>query len=978
VTGDEIREVFLHFFKEKGHEVVPSSSLVPQADPTLLLTSAGMVQFKRYFTGEATPPHTRLASCQKCFRTTDIDSVGNSKHLTFFEMLGNFSVGDYFKKEAIAWAWEFVTQRLKLPTERLWITIFLDDDEAFGYWREMGVPEEKILRFGEEDNFWGPAGDTGPCGPCSEIHYDLGAEIGCGKPDCGPNCACGRFVEIWNLVFTQYDQQEDGRRLPLPKPNIDTGMGLERTSAAVQGKPSVYETDLFSPLIELASKMSGKSYGQDEAIDRALRVVAEHGRAITFLIADGIVPGNEGRGYVLRRVLRRAALFGRKLGLEEPFLGGLAKAVVSQMERQYPELVEKRDFILDIIAAEEERFGQTLTTGLTILDGMVDLKKEARKAIKDVEGSLRVFASDAAKASAQGDFERWVTSMTSDFIGQQIQGKLAVKAYEPSLSSASVLGMQMALTGLYEHLEPRKSDLKNATPATIETVLEDTLDEAKKHSDTISGKEVFELYDTYGFPKELTAEIAAENGLTVDSEAFEEEMEQQRERARAAQKFALNEEKAEAYASLGAFPTTFVGDERLKHSSTIVALLVNGEPGETASKGQEAEVVLRETPFYGEMGGQVGDTGEVRGESGRIAITNAIWPTPEVIVHQGKVIDGHISVGDEVEAIVDEKRRFDIARNHTATHLLQAALRQVLGSQVQQSGSLVAPERLRFDFTHVGTISKEQLNEVQRIVNEMVRHNLQVKSKISSYSEAIAQGALAFFGEKYGDEVRVLEIGEPVISAELCGGTHVNSTGQIGLFLIADESSIGAGMRRIEAVTGRGAEELVETQLSIVEDAAQELKVPASDISSRVSTLQKELDAERKRALSLEREVLKHTVDSLLSKAESIAGVTVLTAKVPASNMESLRYTGDLIKERLGSVVVVLGAVYNNQANFVAMVTPDLVARGLNAGQIVKQVAAVAGGSGGGRAEMGQAGGKDKRKIDDALKLVRHLIEGKG
>ena len=878
MTGDEIREVFLHFFKEKGHEVVPSSSLVPQADPTLLLTSAGMVQFKRYFTGEATPPHTRLASCQKCFRTTDIDSVGNSKHLTFFEMLGNFSVGDYFKKEAITWAWEFVAQRLKLPTERLWITIFLDDDEAFGYWREVGVPEEKIIRFGEEDNFWGPAGDTGPCGPCSEIHYDLGAEIGCGKPDCGPNCECGRFVEIWNLVFTQYDQQEDGRRLPLPKPNIDTGLGFERTAAAVQGKPSVYETDLFAPLIELASRLAGKGYGVDEATDKALRVVAEHGRAITFLIADGIVPGNEGRGYVLRRVLRRAALFGRKLGLEEPFLGELAQAVVSQMGRQYPELVEKRDFILDIIAAEEERFNQTLSVGLNLLDSIIEEAKARRNV-------------------------------------------------------------------------------------------------------TISGGEVFRLYDTYGFPKELTAEIAAENGLTVDSEAFEEEMERQRERARASQKFALNEEKAEAYTSLGAPPTTFVGDERLKHSSTIVALLVNGDPGEIASKGQEAEVVLRETPFYGEMGGQVGDTGEIRGPKGSMTVTNTVRHTEkgsELIIHQGKVVEGQISTGDEVEAIVDEGRHLDIARNHTATHLLQAALRQVLGSQVQQSGSLVAPERLRFDFTHVGTISKEQLNEVQRIVNEMVRHNLPVRSRKTSYSEAIAQGALAFFGEKYGEEVRVLEIGEPVISAELCGGTHVNSTGEIGLFLIADESSIGAGMRRIEAVTGRGAEELVATQLSIVEEAAQELKVSPSDIMDRISALQKELDAERKRALSLERELLKHTVDSLLGKAESIAGITVLAAKVPASNMESLRYTGDLIKERLDSVVVVLGAVYNNQANFVAMVTPDLVARGFNAGQIVKQVAAVAGGSGGGRAEMGQAGGKDKRKIDDALKLVRRLIEGKG
>ena len=874
MTGDEIREVFLHFFRQKGHEVIPSSSLVPQADPTLLLTSAGMVQFKRYFTGEATPPHPRLASCQKCFRATDIDSVGNSKHLTFFEMLGNFSIGDYFKKEAIAWAWEFVTQRLKLPTERLWITIYLDDDEAFDYWREVGVPGQKILRFGEEDNFWGPAGETGPCGPCSEMHYDLGTGVGCGKPDCGPNCECGRFVEIWNLVFTQYDQHRDGRRLPLPKPNIDTGMGLERTAAAIQGKASVYETDLFAPLIALVSKLAGKDYGEDEATDRALRIVAEHGRAITFLIGDGIVPSNEGRGYVLRRVLRRAALFGRKLGLEEPFLGDLAQAVISQMGHEYPELVANRDFILSTIAAEEERFNQTLSLGLNLLDSIVE---EARE-----------------------------------------RGEV-----------------------------------------------------------TISGGEVFRLYDTYGFPKELTAEVAAEEGLSVDLEGFEQEMERQRERARAARKSVTIGTQL-VYSSADQADSKFIGYDRLTHASSVEWLESDGKTQYSVSEGKEVNVVIKETPFYGEMGGQVGDTGEIRGEHVRIVVTNTFRTPKDTTVHHGTVVEGTVSVGDTVEAIVDEKRRLDIARNHTATHLLQAALRQVLGSQVQQAGSLVAPERLRFDFTHVGTISKEQLNEVQRIVNEKVRHNLPVRSKIASYSEAIAQGALAFFGEKYGEEVQVLEIGKPVISAELCGGTHVNSTGEIGLFLIIDESSIGAGIRRIEAVTGRGAEELVETQLSIVEETAQGLKVSASEIKSRIFTLQTELESERKRAHSMERELLRHTVDSLLDRVESVAGITVLAAKVPASNMESLRYMGDLVKERLGSVVVVLAAVYNNQANFVAMVTPDLVARGLNAGQIVKQVAAVAGGGGGGRAELGQAGAKDKRKIDEALKLVRRLVESQG
>ncbi|MBA7621087.1 Alanine--tRNA ligase [subsurface metagenome] len=479
-----------------------------------------------------------------------------------------------------------------------------------------------------------------------------------------------------------------------------------------------------------------------------------------------------------------------------------------------------------------------------------------------------------------------------------------------------------------------------------------------------------------GFPKELTAEIAADNGLTVDFEAFEAEMEQQRERARAAQKVGFADAAARFH--LIVKPVLFVGYDEIEHRTTVRELLLSGKSVDTVSQGQDVEVVLSETPFYGEMGGQVGDTGEIRSEKGRIAISNVIWPTPEVIVHQGTVAEGTISVNDAVEAIVDEARRLDIARNHTATHLLQAALRQVLGTQVQQAGSLVARDRLRFDFTYLGSPTRDQLAEVQRIVNERVRQNLPVRSKMASYSEAIAQGALAFFGEKYGEEVRVLEIGEPVISTELCGGTHVNSTGEIGLFLIIDEGSIGAGMRRIEAVTGRGAEELVAARLSLVEETAQELRVSAPEIKSRISALQTELDAERKRALSLERELQRHAVDSLLDKAESVAGITVLAAKVSASNMESLRHMGDLIKGRLGSVVVVLGAVYGDQANFVAMVTPDLVAKGLNAGQIAKQVAAVAGGSGGGRAELGQAGGKDKRKIDDALRLVRRLVESKG
>ena len=886
LNSDQIREAFLHFFEERGHRVVPSSSLVPEGDPTLLLTTAGMVQFKRYFTGEASPPHPRLASCQKCFRTTDIDCVGDSKHLTFFEMLGNFSIGDYFKREAITWAWEFVTQRLGLSPERLWVTVFLDDDEAFAYWREVGVAKERILRFGEEDNFWGPAGDSGPCGPCSEIHYDVGQEFGCGQPDCKPNCDCGRFIEIWNLVFTQYDQQPDGRRLPLPRPNIDTGMGLERIAAAMQGKPSVYDTDLFVPLIECVANLAGKRYGVDADGDRAMRVVAEHGRAITFLIGDGVMPSNEGRGYVLRRVLRRAALFGRKLGLEGQFLGELAQVVIAQMGRAYPELETGRKTILSTIDAEESRFDQTLDRGLNLLDEIIG----------------------AAKRSGRS---------------------------------------------------------------------------------TLSGEDIFKLYDTYGFPTELTAQIAAENGLSVDMEGFEAEMERQRERARVARDVTAREAvvlRDSVSAQVIPRSTDFVGDKMLKHKSTVVVLLPEGEWKEgsqvdTVSKGQYAGVILRETPFYGEMGGQVGDTGEIRGENGRISISNTIRLMVggrELIVHQGKVVEGQVSVGDTVEAIVDEKRRLDIARNHTATHLLQAALRQVLGEHVRQAGSLVAPDRLRFDFNHPSALTKEQLAEVQRIVNENIRRNLKVQARMMAYQEALDKGALAFFGEKYGDEVRVLEIGEPPISAELCGGTHVRATGEIGFFHIIGESSIGAGMRRIEAVTGRGAEEFIEAQLSLIEETAHVLKGTAAEIVDRVHALQRELEAERKKASALERELLKQTVDSMLSQVELVNGIPVLVARVPASNMEALRQVGDLIKERLGSVLVVLGAVYDERANFVAMLTPDLVKRGLHAGDIVKQVAAVAGGGGGGRAEIGQAGGKDKKKLDEALKLVKDLVAKHG
>jgi alanyl-tRNA synthetase len=869
VTSDELRAAFLSFFESKGHKIMPSSSLIPHGDPTLLLTSAGVVQFKPYYLGEATPPGPRLASCQKCFRTTDIQVVGDPTHCTFFEMLGNFSIGDYFKKEAIGWAWEFVTEKLKLPKERLWITIFLDDDEAFGYWRKMGIPEKKIVRFGEKDNFWGPAGDSGPCGPCSEIHYDFGEEVGCHKPDCRPGCDCGRYSEIWNLVFTQYNQDKDGKRTPLPRPNIDTGMGLERTAAILQGKNTIYETDLFIPLLKTVSELTGKKYGTDNDSDNAMRIIAEHSRGIAFLIADGVLPSNEGRGYVLRRLLRHAALFGRKLGLEKPFLSETAKVTMKLMGHVYPELVQRRDFILKVIELEEARFNETLNTGLELLDGIME-------------------------------------------------------------------------------------------------------EAASKEKKIISGEDAFKLYDTYGFPVAGTAEVARERGFTVDMAGFETEMEKQQERARGSHKFELAEKGAAEQLDIN--KTTFVGYTSVRQETAILGILVDNDSVGEVKEGQKASLILESTPFYGEMGGQVGDMGEIRSGSGRFEVTSTIRMPPDIIVHQGKVTQGRLSIGDEVEAEVDVARRLDIARNHTATHLLQAALRQVLGEHIQQRGSLVAPDRLRFDFSHLVPMSKKETQQVNHIVNERIRQNLIVWDEEIPYKQAIAEGAIALFDEKYGDTVRVLRVGQPPISAELCGGTHVTTTGEIGFFHIISESSIGAGLRRIEAVTGRGTEAYIEKRLADLEKTAEYLEAGPDRILERAESVSAELKEERKRTLALERELSKRMAESLLAQVETVKGIKVLAARVPSARIEVLREMSDWLRDQLKSAIVVLGTVYEDRPLFLTAVTADLVARGYNAGEIVKKIAKVAGGGGGGKATLAQAGGQYKEKLDEALKLVKSLI----
>jgi alanyl-tRNA synthetase len=870
VNSDEIRTAFLRFFEDKGHKVIPSSSLIPKGDPTLLLTTAGMVQVKPYFLGKEVPPAPRLASCQKCFRTTDIEEVGDATHCTFFEMLGNFSVGDYFKKEAIVWAWEFVTEWLKLPPEKLWVTIYLDDDEAYKYWRETGIPEYKILRFGEEDNFWGPAGSSGPCGPCSEIHYDFGEEVGCGRPDCKPNCECGRFSEIWNLVFTQYDQAEDGSRRPLPKPNIDTGMGMERITAAVGNMPSIYETDLFAALVDRVSGLTGKKYGVKKEDDTAIRVVAEHGRAITFLIADGVMPDNEGRGYVLRRLLRRAALFGLRLGLDEPFLAEIARTTITQMGHVYLELRTRQDFVTRIIDMEEARFDETLKTGLEIIEDVLAKKGE------------------------------------------------------------------------------------------------------------ISGDDAFKLYDTYGFPIELTREIARERGIGIDMEGFEREMEKQRERARAAHRFDAKKGGTEGLSLLDIKSTEFVGYHFLEQEAKIVRLMVDGKEVDKVEAGQKASLVLDVSPFYGEMGGQVGDTGEIAGDAGRFTVTDTVRVPPDITVHQGKVTEGTIASGKMVRAIVDMERRRDIARNHTATHLLQSALRQVLGEHIQQRGSLVAPERLRFNFSHLAAMKPEEIKEVQRLVNEKIRHNLRVYDEESSYQEAVRAGAIALFDEKYGDTVRVMKIGEPTVSAELCGGTHVDFTGEIGYFHIISEGSIGAGLRRIEAVTGRGAESFIEQRLGEIEEIARSLDTTPENAGNKVADLISELDKEQKRIVSIEKNLARNEAESLLAKVENVNGVNVLAARVTSANQQILREMADLIRNKQKSVVVVLGTISGDRPIFIAAVTPDLVKKGYHAGDIVKQVAKVAGGGGGGKADFAQAGGRDKGRIDEALGLVKNIVQTGG
>jgi alanyl-tRNA synthetase len=755
------------------------------------------------------------------------------------------------------------------------VTIFETDDEADALWREVAdVPAGRITRLGEKDNFWQMA-DTGPCGPCSEIHYDRGEAFRCDAPVCGiGHCDCDRFLEIWNLVFMQYDRDAYGELSPLPQQHIDTGMGLERVAAILQEVPSNWETDLFRPLFERIEALSGRAYSRGPE-GFPFRVIADHARACAFLIADGVAPSNEGRGYVLKRILRRAVRLGRRLGLERPFLAEVADDVIERMGPVYPELLERRRYILTTIGREEERFQRTLTAGLNLLEDVM------------------------AKARAGGD------------------GR-------------------------------------------------------------VPGAAAFKLYDTFGFPLELTEEVVAENGLTVDHAGFHRAMEQQRELARANQRFEAHARETARFLHLDLPATEFLGYETLEAESDILALLVGEESAARAGEGAAVELVLAATPFYGESGGQVGDTGLIRTPTGAMRVEDTAHPLPDLTVHRGRVQEGYLEVGQRAAARVDGDRRLDIARNHTATHLLHAALRRVLGSHVLQSGSLVAPERLRFDFSHDTAVTDPELREIEWLVNDVIRQDLPVTASVHGLQQARDLGAIGLFGEKYGEQVRVIEVGgageTPVFSRELCGGTHLRASGQIGFCHIVAESSVGSGLRRIEAVTGRGAEQYFDRVLERAGAAARRLQSPVEELEARVEALLEELERERKAGQQLQRELLKRDVERLLATVRPVNGLRLLATRVEVPSADALREVGDLLRDRLGSGVLLLGACVNAKPSLLAMVTPDLVARGLNAGQIVKQAAAVVGGGGGGRAEMAQAGGRDCARLEEALASVDALL----
>ena len=863
MTGNELREKYLQFFASKDHLVLPSYSLIPENDPTLLMVGAGMAPFKPFFTGKMKPPHPRITTSQKCVRTGDIENVGKTaRHHTFFEMLGNFSFGDYFKREAIAWAWEFITKHLEIPEEQLWVTIYPDDEEAFDIWtKEVGVNPERVVKL--EDNFWeiGP----GPCGPCSEIYVDLGPERGC-SDNCVLGCDCDRYLEIWNLVFTQFDRDEAGNYNPLAKKNIDTGAGLERIASVLQNKKSNFETDLIFPIIEYASKVSGVKYETSTKNDISLKVIADHARSMTIMILDGILPSNEGRGYVLRRIIRRAIRHGRLLGIETSFLAGAVDAVITIFGNVYPELVEKQDYIRKVISLEEERFHTTLAQGIELLSKLIaDLK---------------------------------------------VTGK-----------------------------------------------------------DVLDGKSAFKLYDTFGFPWELTAEILEENKFSLDKDAFDAAMNEQRERARAARQ----ENQRVSVPDLTGINVDSLKQDYNVTTAKVVLLWKDGKAVEQVHDGEEVGIILDTTAFYAEGGGQAGDTGMIETEVGKVEIENAKKLANGTIYHIGMVVEGLIKVGDNVKILIDAEVKQATARNHTATHLLHAALKNIVGEHVNQAGSSVNSERLRFDFSHFEPLTTEQIEKIERQVNEAILKAITVDISEKTQNEAKEMGAMALFGEKYGDIVRVVNIKD--CSVELCGGTHVNNVAEIGLFKIVSEAGVASGVRRIEAITGKLAYDKVNSVEKTLNKAAGLLKSRNNEVVEKIEALLTQVKTLEQQLAVSNSKMAQETASELLATAIDVNGVTIVNAEVEIEDMDGLRNLADLLRDKLTVGVIVLGAkIADDKVNFVVMATKDAVAKGIHAGNIIKETAKIAGGGGGGRPDMAQAGGKNPEKITEALTMATEVI----
>lgn len=865
---NELREMYLSFFESKGHLRLPSFSLVPQNDPSILLINAGMTPLKPYFTGKETPPRKRVTTCQKCIRTPDIENVGKtSRHGTFFEMLGNFSFGDYFKKEAIPWAWEFMTKVLEIPEERLYVSVYEHDDEAYDIWnKDVGLPPEKIFRMGKADNFWEHG--TGPCGPCSEIYYDRGADKGCGKPDCTVGCDCDRFIEVWNNVFTQFDRQADGTYLELASKNIDTGMGLERLACVMQDVDNIFEVDSIRAILDHVCRIANVTYGKEYKSDVSIRVITDHSRSVTMMVSDGILPSNEGRGYVLRRLLRRAARHGRLLGINRTFLAEVADTVIACSGEAYPNLVEKKDYIKKVISLEEERFYATIDQGMVILE---DYMKQVRD---------------------------------------------------------------------------------NGTHM-------------------LTGEMVFKLHDTYGFPLDLTREIANENNLTLDEEGFHNEMKAQKNKAREAHKSREGSAwEKDLFANTDKSVTTrFLGYTQYSCEGTVQYIVLNDELSDSAQQDDEVTVVLDTTTFYAESGGQVGDTGTLSNENFTMEVTGCRKTADGKYLHIGKVIRGGVQVGDKVTASIDIEKRKATARNHTTTHLLHQALKNVLGEHVNQAGSMVTPERLRFDFTHFSAITPEQLEAIENEVNSKILENLSVDVREMPIDEAKKLGAMALFGEKYGNVVRVVSAGD--YSRELCGGTHLSATGEAGLIKILSESGISAGVRRIEALTGFNALNFYKERDNLLKSAADTAKASTDDIVRKIEALYDELKATKKELEEANAKLVKSSTDSLINEAVTVKGIKILAAKLDNMDMNALRNASDTIKNKLGSGVVILVSGKDDKVNLIVSATKDAVAAGIHCGNIIKDAAQACGGGGGGRPDMAQAGGKDPNGMDEAMRIAK-------